>query len=131
MITVAKRLLSGQDLKQELEELAKSQEIHAGIVLSGVGSLQRAKLRLPVIGGDVKYLELKDLEIDSLHGTVSNSGNHIHITVSDIDGKVWGGHLADGCIVRTTCEIIIGIIEDKKFLRELDKDTGFKELEIH
>lgn len=39
-------------------------------------------------------------------------------------------HVKEGCIVHTTAEIVIGEIQNKIFVRELDKDTGFKELNI-
>jgi uncharacterized protein len=44
------------------------------------------------------------LEIVSCQGTVSIHDPHIHISVSDINGHVWGGHLKDGCIVNSTVE---------------------------
>ncbi len=55
---------------------------------------------------------------------------HLHIAVADSLGKTIGGHLDDGCIVYTTAEIIIGITDAFTFLRTLDEQTGYKELEI-
>jgi hypothetical protein len=130
MKTLAIRLITGRDLKVEIERLIEVNKIQAGVVLSGVGSLSRAKIRLPITSKNVRYKEVGDCEIDSLHGTVSVNGSHLHITVSDGEGHTWGGHLSEGCEVRTTCELIIGILEDKKFFRKLDKDTGFEELTI-
>lgn len=130
MKTVVVRLKEGQGLEEEIEKLVRSNNISAGVILSGVGSLSKAKLRLPVISGKTRFLELKNLEIDSLHGTLSSDGNHIHLVVSDIKGEVRGGHLEEGCIVRTTCEIVVGVLEDKKFIREMDDNTGFKELSV-
>lgn len=66
----------------------------------------------------------------SLNGTLANTGVHLHITIADSHGKVIGGHLNDGCIIYTTAEIVIGIAEDFSFLRNLDEQTGFNELEI-
>jgi predicted DNA-binding protein with PD1-like motif len=47
---------------------------------------------VPVINGAVKYIHPENLEIDNLHGTVSVDGVHLHISVSNIDGTVIGGH---------------------------------------
>ena len=130
MKTVAIRLHDGQDLLQEINNLVTKHNITAGVVLSAVGSLKEAKIRVPIIDGEVKYLTPMNLEIDSLQGTVSLNGCHLHISVSDVFGKVTGGHLKEACIVRTTCELVVGILEDTSFQREFDKETGFEELVI-
>ncbi len=114
----------------EIVNLVNTYDVKAGVILSAVGSLKEAKVRVPVIDGEVKYMSLQNLEIDSLHGTVSKNGAHLHITVSDVEGKVTGGHMKEGCIVRTTCELVIGILDDVVFERRPDALTGFDELVI-
>lgn len=131
MRTVAMRLSEGQDLFKEIKKLAVIENIEAGVILSAVGSLKEAKIRVPVIDGKLKYINLSDLEIDSLHGTVSVNGSHLHISVSDIEGKVFGGHIKEDCIIRTTCELVIGVLDDTTFAREPDKETGFDELVLN
>jgi predicted DNA-binding protein with PD1-like motif len=54
----------------------------------------------------------------------------LHLAVSDHTGKTLGGHLMDGCIVRTTAEIAILSIEDLSFKREKDDKTGYDELVV-
>lgn len=130
MQIVAKRLREGQDLFIAIERVAKDEAIKAGVVLSAVGSLKESKIRVPVINGKVNYISPSNLEIDSVHGTVSIAGNHLHITASDVNGKVYAGHLKEGCIVRTTCELVIGILNGVEFDRTPDPDTGFDELDI-
>lgn len=128
MKTIAKRLVDGQDLMIEIQNLVKEHQIEAGVVLSAVGSLKESNIRVPVIDGEVKYINPTNLEIDNLHGTVSINGVHLHISVSDVSGMVMGGHLKEGCIIRTTCELIIGVLNDVEFIRETDESTGFDEL---
>lgn len=41
-----------------------------------------------------------------------------------------GGHLKDGTIVDTTCEVVIYELKDYIFDRELDEVTGYDELSI-
>lgn len=130
MKTVPTRLHDGQDLLQEIQAIVTRHDIKAGVILSAVGSLRESRIRVPVINGEVKYLTPSNLEIDNLHGTVSTHGVHLHISVSDVEGKVTGGHLKEGCIIRTTCELVIGILDDTEFKREFDSDTGFDELAI-
>ena len=124
------RLKSGQFLKEEIERRTK--DVKAGVLLSIVGALKNANLRMAGATPDKQVV--KDfkgpLEIVSGTGTISQDGCHIHISVSDNEGKVIGGHLKDGCKVAITAEVIIGIFDDISYERIYDKSTGFKELEI-
>ena len=43
---VTKRLRPGQDLREEIEKLVEENNIRAGCVLSVVGSLEKASLRM-------------------------------------------------------------------------------------
>lgn len=130
MKTIAVRLTDGQDLYQEIENLVAEHEIKAGIILSAVGGLSESTIRVPVIDGRVKYIHPPNVEIDCAHGTVAANGLHVHISISDVDGKVWGGHLKSGCTIRTTCELVIGILEDVTFSRQPDPHTGYDELVV-
>ena len=130
MKTISTRLRDGQDLLQEIQNIAKEHAIQAGVILSAVGSLKESRIRVPVIDGEVKYITPSNLEIDTLQGTVSLNGLHMHISVSDVDGRVFGGHVKEGCTIRTTCELVIGILEDTSFSREPDTETGFDELVV-
>ena len=130
MKTIAVRLTDGEDVFMSIKRITEKQKIEAGVILSGVGSLKTSNIRVPVINGEVKYINPIDLEIDALHGTVSKNGCHVHITVSDREGHAWGGHMKEGCIVRTTCELVIGILDETRFERIQDPQTGFEELKI-
>ncbi len=130
MKTIAVRIKEGKDLVKEIEKIIADNDIQAGIILSGVGGLTKSKIRVPVIDGNTTYIYPENLEIVSLDGTVSPTGIHIHISGSDIEGKVWGGHLKEGSTVRMTCELVIGILDDTVFERSPDPNTGYKELSI-
>lgn len=69
-------------------------------------------------------------EILSLSGTLATTGVHLHIIIAEQEGKILGGHLNDGCIIYTTAEIVIGATTEFAFIRTLDAQTGYKELEI-
>ncbi len=73
----------------------------------------------------------KKFEIVSLIGTLSDKKCHLHISLSDGDGKVIGGHLKKGCTIYTTAEIVIGELPGLEFTREPDKSTGFVELIVN
>ncbi|MFA5047763.1 MAG: PPC domain-containing DNA-binding protein [Patescibacteria group bacterium] len=124
----AVRLLPGQDLKVEIEKTVIENKIAAGCVLSIVGSLSKATLRL-ADGKAIKFWE-ESFEIVSGTGTLSADGCHIHVAVADCEGKVIGGHLKEGCIINTTAEVVLLIFNDVKYSREDDSQTGFKELVV-
>jgi len=71
-----------------------------------------------------------DLEILSLSGTLSPDGAHLHIAIAGSSGAVIGGHLCAGSLVRTTAELVVGLLPDWQFSRELDPATGYAELQI-
>ncbi|TMV54085.1 DUF296 domain-containing protein, partial [Thioclava sp. BHET1] len=68
------------------------------------------------------------LKIVALSGTFSPDGPHLHIAVSDEAGRMTGGHLLAGSPVRTTVELVIGLVSGLRFLRRADPETGFSEL---
>ena len=120
------RLKNGTDLKKYIIDLAKAKSIEAGVIVSSVGRLKELNIRL----SDLSTLHSKKkFEILSLNGTLSKDRVHLHICVSDEEGKVLGGHLLTECIIDTTCELVIQIL-DAKFLSEFDENTGFNELKI-
>jgi uncharacterized protein len=128
MRTLATRLRPGQDLKRELLALTAREGVSAGWVLTCVGSLSRATMRL---AGGAELADIEgDLEIVALVGTLSPDGNHLHLAVADARGATYGGHLAEGCLVRTTAELVIAADDRLEFGREHDPDTGYDELVV-
>ena len=67
-------------------------------------------------------------EIVSLTGTLSEDGVHLHISLADGAGKVVGGHVVGECFVFTTAEVVLGTLQNVKFVRAMDSETGFGEL---
>ena len=124
----ALRSAPGEELKSSLQQFVSSHNIKAAAIVTCVGSLTRANLRM-ADAKDGTPLEGK-FEIVSLVGTLSPDGPHLHLSLSDENGKVVGGHIVDGCIVRTTAEIVIVELTDLEFRREQDAQTGYKELII-
>ncbi len=128
MKQITKRLKPGQDLREEIEKIVRENNIQAGCVLSLVGSLSKASLRMA--GGEKVKSWDEPLEIVAGTGTISVDGCHIHIAISNGSGVVFGGHLDKGCVVRTTAELVFLVFEDVKYRREMDEETGYDELEV-
>jgi predicted DNA-binding protein with PD1-like motif len=93
-----------------------------------VGSLTEANLRYAgETGGTVVE---GPLEIIALTGCGGDGRWHLHLSVSDKNGVMRGGHLLDGSTVRTTAEIVLVELKEKVFTRTHDESTGYPELEV-
>jgi predicted DNA-binding protein with PD1-like motif len=124
------RLKPGDDLFDSIQKFVLSKKIEAGCILSGVGSLTRAVLRLA--GRDAYNEYFGYFEIVSITGTVSIQGSHLHISISDENGATIGGHLVSGCWIHTTAEIVLAVFDEVAYRRELlENDSGYEELVVY
>ena len=103
------KLGPGSDLRRSLEQLAIEQGA-AGFVLGVVGNLSRAAFQCAGRSGPT-ILE-GDLEIITLQGTVAPDGVHLHLSLSDSDCQVWGGHLEPGTLVLKGADLLVGFLQD-------------------
>lgn len=123
------RLSPGDDLRRALETvLTTTQSCEGAFVVAGIGSLVGAQLRFA--GEEAESAVAGPLEIISLSGTLSVAGAHLHMSVSDASGRVYGGHVAYGNVIRTTAEILLVLLDEWVLGREIDLDTGFRELVV-
>ena len=128
MKTYAIRLRRGVDLLESIEEFCIKNEIKAGVLLSGVGCVTKARVR---DASGVTIVDIDEhMEIVSLMGTVSEKRCHLHVSFAKEDLSVIGGHLVAGCIINTTCELVIGELEDYVYDVEFDEETGYNELVV-
>jgi predicted DNA-binding protein with PD1-like motif len=124
----AVRLKPGDDLRRVLDEFAARTHLRAAYVATCAGSLSVAAVRF----ADQKDATILTgpFEIVSLTGTFSPDGSHLHIAISDTSGRTIGGHLAEGALVYTTAEVVIGQLVGARFSRKVDATTSYKELLI-
>lgn len=118
------RLYEGEDLLKTISLTAEENSITSGFFFL-IGTLKQA-----VLGyyKDGKYLQIEKqgpLEIISCMGNISTKERteiivHGHITVSDIDGSAYGGHLLSKCIVDATAELVLVEVERDTLQRKLD-----------
>lgn len=126
MKTVCRRLHRGDDLLLSIRTLCEREKIDAAVVLSAVGCVSRAVLR---DAGGVNLRSVDEpCEIVSLNGTAGRMRCHLHLVLSREDLSVIGGHMMPGCIVNTTCELVLGVLEHMRFDVEQDAQTGYDEL---
>ncbi|MCE4557893.1 PPC domain-containing DNA-binding protein [Roseateles cellulosilyticus] len=117
----ALRLQPGDDLRGALAG-------RTGFVVAGIGSLVSAQLRWAGAAGPTGIDG--PLEILTLSGSLTPDGMHLHASVSDAMGRVWGGHVCAGCVVRTTAELLIAPLPAGSLARVFDPVTGFTELVV-
>ncbi|MDN5988216.1 MAG: DNA-binding protein [Hafniaceae bacterium] len=117
------RLLPGTELIAELRQFIANNHIKAGWIASVVGSLSTVSLRYAGL------IEGK-FEVIALGGTLDSQFEHLHMSVADETGRMIGGHVMPGNIVRTTLEVIIGELCDADFSRQHCVLSGYEELAI-
>jgi predicted DNA-binding protein with PD1-like motif len=120
------RLNPGDDLRGALEAAVAVQGGGAAFVLAGIGSLSAACVRFA--GAEQPSVLGGDLDILTLSGSIAANGSHLHVSVADASGRVRGGHVAPGCTVRTTAEVLVALLPGWQFAREPDAVTGYAEL---
>ena len=120
------RLHRGDDLMLSIKALCAQKHIKAGVVLSAVGCISKGRVR------DASGVNIQNItdhcEIVSLNGTVSEQRCHLHIALSKEDLSTIGGHLCPGCLINTTCELVIAELPGVSFGVEADPETGYDEL---
>jgi predicted DNA-binding protein with PD1-like motif/glutaredoxin len=108
MRSVPLHLEPGSDLRRSLEKLAQEQNA-SGFVLGVVGNLAQAAFQCP---GKIAPTVLRgELEIITLQGTLSPEGVHLHLSLSDGECRVWGGHLEPGSRVLKGADLLVGLLD--------------------
>lgn len=123
----------------ELLTRAKHYKLRAASIVSAVGSVLHCSLRF----ANNSFLTPIDgpLEIVSLSGTIDEHQQpHIHIALSDGNGRTVGGHLPSlserqspslhNCPIFTTLELVLAEHNNVAYVRKVDPETTFDELTI-
>ena len=115
MRSICLRLRRGDDLLLSIRRLAEREGLRCAVVLSGVGCVTVRHIAQPC-------------EIVSLNGTVSAARCHLHIALSREDMTTLGGHLMEGTVVNTTCELVLLELDGWRCGVEQDAETGYDEI---
>ena len=124
----ALRLLPDQEVFSQLRTFARQQQLHAAWIAGCTGSLTDVALRY---AGQENTTHLRGkFEVIALNGTLEQTGEHLHLCISDPHGAMLGGHMMPGFTVRTTLELVIGSLEELAFSRQPCALSGYDELHI-
>jgi predicted DNA-binding protein with PD1-like motif len=122
------RLPPGSDLRRALEQVATETCAGSGFVVTGIGSLSEGRLRFA--GAQVECVVAGPLEVLSVSGSITPDGAHLHMTVADHTGRVYGGHVCYGNTVLTTAELLVAPVAEWELTRAVDEATNYRELVI-
>ncbi|MBI4582853.1 MAG: DNA-binding protein [Planctomycetes bacterium] len=131
------RLGSGTDLMNGIRERCEQAGIRAGIVPVVIGGVGRAVVEVAQpsgkspVGVVAKAIHLDGpLAILGAQGMVCETADgklepHLHITFTDSNGHIHGGHLKAGTApVTTTADVVVEEVLGVKFGRRLDQEVG-------
>ena len=128
---LAVRLDQGEDVLDSLSTIAREQDIHTGVVISGIGTLDRARVHhithtgYPSTDAIVEYEG--PIELLSIDGIIADHTPHLHTCIS-IKETTYMGHLEPGCRVLYLAEIAIARLEGMRLCRRPHPDTGVNQL---
>jgi uncharacterized protein len=125
-------LRRGELILESLREVAQQADIHSGVVMSGIGSVTKARIHTVMTNnyppGD-EFIDLEGpLEVVQFGGIIANYEPHIHISLWDVNKQYQGGHLEEGCAVLALAEIAIKRLSSLRLTRRAIDDTGIKHL---
>ncbi len=115
-------LAKEDDLLLSIQSIAQSDNI-TGFVLGIVGNLSKAVFQCP--GKSSTTTMEGNLEVIALNGTISPEKSHLHLSISDENCNVWGGHLEPGSLVLKGIDLLIGITENN-YLSNSEKPANDK-----
>lgn len=116
-------LETGDQLLECIREVAVKANIHTGILMTGIGSLSKARIHTVLTNinpVEELYLDIEGpLEVTNFNGLIANYEPHVHITMSTPEMKFYGGHLEGTCTILTLAEFSIMRIPDTRLFRHL------------
>ncbi len=130
---VVVRIDKGEELVDSLKTICKKLDIKLGSI-TGIGATD--KVMVGLMNTKTKKYQSKeftgDHEITSLIGNITTMNGdvylHLHITLGNIEHKVFGGHLTNA-VISATFEGIIDII-DGQINREYNDEVGLNLLKL-
>ncbi len=129
---VALRLDRGEDVLASIEKAARERGIHTGVVMSGIGTLDRAQLHyithtsFPPKNEFVEYEG--PIELLSIDGIIADFTPHLHTCLS-VKDWTYMGHLEPGCRVLYLAEIAIARLEGVRLTRRKNPETNVSQLQ--
>lgn len=128
------RLPEGDDLLEAVEKAAEQANIRSGLFFL-IGTLKKANMGFYLEGEYQPITIAHPLEIISCVGSIAVNQKkkimvHAHITVSNGEGKAFGGHVLKGCVIAATGELSIIEATGIELKRKLDRKKRLHFLDL-
>jgi predicted DNA-binding protein with PD1-like motif len=135
------KLRPGSDFCGALNEACKAHDVRSGCVLTAIGSLDGADLKVPVPRPEVKFaygygpdpIRVQGpLALASMSGFICHADDgsiepHLHVVLADSQGKTWAGHLClDNVRVLLTVECVVGEFGGIDMRMVTDEERGIR-----
>lgn len=128
------RLDYGDDIYRCVEEVAKKENIQTGIIVSGIGTVDKARMHSITTTTDFpskdEFMEFEGpIEVTGIHGVIADYKPHMHFTFYNYrENKVVAGHLEPGCRTLYLAEIVILKIGEVSLTRIIDPEKKVSQL---
>lgn len=126
------RFFPNENVFEQLKNLCQKHNLRTGVVVSGIGQLGLVELGFFKEKGNYAPEKLESpMEVLNISGIISKNETsefdfHLHISLSNENKNVFGGHFIDG-IVSVTLEVII-LKTEIPIKRKIEEETGLKGL---
>jgi len=122
------RLDYGDDFLERIEQVAKEQGIQSGVVLSGIGTFDRARIHYIThtdFPPEDEVVEMEGpIELCSVSGIIADYKPHLHCTMAVRGKEPFAGHLEPGCRTLYLGEVVIGRFSGRSLCRDKHPERG-------
>jgi hypothetical protein len=116
------RLDYGDDFHKCIEQAAREKDIQSGVVISGIGTFDRARIHHIThteFPPEDKFVEMEGpVELCSVQGVIADYKPHLHCTMAVRGTELFSGHLEPGCTILYLGEAVIAKLSGKALTRD-------------
>lgn len=138
---VTLKLAPDVNFAESLNEACQAHGVRSGCILTAIGSLNGADLKVPMVRPDLKFgygyapepIRVEGpLSLVSMSGVICHAEDgaiepHLHVALADSRGKVHAGHLVlENARVLLTVECVIGVFGGIAMRMVTDPDRGIR-----
>ncbi len=124
----------GDDFHECIERAAEQKDVRAGVILSGIGTFDVARIHHIVHTGfpaEDKFITIEGpVELCSVDGIIADGVPHMHCTMALRGQELFSGHLEPGCRVLYLAEVAIARLKGAELVRAEHPEHGTPRLQL-
>lgn len=130
---IAVRLDPGDVVYECVERIAKEENIQTGVIVSGIGTFDKARwhsISTTDFPPKNKLFEMEGpIEVSGISGIIADYKPHLHFTCANYDNKqVVAAHLEPGCKTLYLTELLIVKLNNLNLTRRLNQELKVVQL---